>query len=100
MVGANAVRRRWRELAQRHRAAFRVIECVCSDARIHRERIEARSDPIPGWPDPGWEHVVEVSRRYEPWEEQRLVVDSIRSYEENLAAAERFVSSQEPEVNR
>jgi predicted kinase len=91
MVGANKVRRRLRELAQLHGAVFRVIECVCTDPAVHRERIEARHDRVPGWPDPGWDHVVEVRERYEPWAEERSVLDSIEPFEENLVAAERFV---------
>jgi predicted kinase len=100
MVGANEVRRRLRELAQLHGAAFRVIECVCSDPAVHRERIEARHDPVPGWPDPGWDHVVEVRQRYEPWAEERSVLDSIEPFEENLVAAERFVWGGELEGRR
>lgn len=100
MVGANEVRRRLRELAQVHGAAFRVIECVCSDPAVHRERIEARHDPVPGWPDPGWDHVVEVRQRYEPWAEERSILDSIEPFEENLVAAERFVWGGESEARR
>jgi predicted kinase len=90
MMGSNRVRRRLRELAELHGAAFTVIECVCSDARLHRARIEARSDPVPGWPDPGWDHVVDVREHYEPWTDERLILDSVRPYEENLVVAERF----------
>jgi predicted kinase len=100
MVGANDVRRRLRELAQLHGAAFRAIECVCSDPAVHRDRIESRHDQVPGWPDPGWDHVVEVRRRYEPWADERSVLDSIDSFEENLVAAERFVWGREFEGRR
>jgi predicted kinase len=43
MIGANEVRRRLRELARLHGAAFSVIECVCSDPAVHRQRIEPRA---------------------------------------------------------
>lgn len=92
MVGSGEVRARWRQLADRHRAGFEVIECVCSDPVVHRTRIEARRDPIPGWPDPGWDHVEAMRERYEPWAEDRLVLDSLRSFERNLEAAMRFAT--------
>jgi predicted kinase len=91
MVGSDPVRRRLRELAELHGATVRVIECVCSDEGLHRARIEARSDPVPGWPDPGWDHVVDVRELYEPWTEKRLILDSVQPYEENLVMAERYV---------
>jgi predicted kinase len=91
MVGSRHVRRRLRELADLNGANFRAIECVCSDATVHRERIEARDDPIPGWPDPGWDHVLAVRRRYAAWAGDRLIVDSIRPYDENLVTAKSFV---------
>jgi predicted kinase len=93
MVGSRHVRRRLRELADLNGADFRAIECVCSDATVHRERIGARNDPIPGWPDPGWDHVLDVRRRYTPWTGDRLIVDSIRPYDENLVTAKSFVLS-------
>jgi predicted kinase len=91
MVGSRHVRRRLQELADLNSAEFRAIECVCSDATVHRERIEARNDRIPGWPDPGWDHVLEVRSRYAPWTGDRLIVDSIRPFEENLVTAKSFV---------
>jgi predicted kinase len=90
MVGSDEVRTRWMKLAAGNGGAFKVIECVCSDPELHRARIEARAESIPGWPDPGWDHVQAMRERYVPWRMERLVLDSVLPYEENLLAAMRF----------
>lgn len=44
-----SIRNIWRDLAQRYKADWRVIECICSDSAVHRERLEKRQRGIPGW---------------------------------------------------
>lgn len=82
------IRSQWRELARRRGAAFIAIECVCSDAAVHRTRIEGRTRGIPGWPELSWLDVEEVASRYEPWSMQRLVVDALLPAEQNIARLE------------
>jgi predicted kinase len=65
-------RQQWRDLAARTGAELRFIEVRCSDERLHRERVEARHARDPWKPD--WPRV--ASRRYEPWTDQRTVLDS------------------------
>jgi predicted kinase len=91
MAGSASLRAEWRELALEHGAAFIAIECTCSDEALHRSRVEARSEDIPGWPDPGWDHVEEMRSRYDPWSEERLVVDSVNPYASNLRAVEEYL---------
>jgi predicted kinase len=91
MIGSVETRTRWRDVADRYRADFIAVECVCSDLVVHRARIEARQNQIPGWPDPGWDHVEEMRKRYEPWAGNRLVLDSVLPFERNLRAAKRVV---------
>jgi predicted kinase len=93
MCGREAVREEWRCLAERNGAAFLPIECICSDAEVHRKRIEARNEEIPGWPDPGWEHVEEMKGRYEPWSRSRLVIDSVNWIDGNQRAVLRYVKT-------
>ncbi|MGF6840509.1 putative kinase [Paraburkholderia youngii] len=50
------------------------IELVCSDAAMHRQRVEGRKADIPGFQLPTWKSVLE--RQYEPWESVNLVVDT------------------------
>ena len=91
MVGSAELRARWRGLAERFRALFVVIECVCSDAKLHRRRLDEREESIPGWPSPDWDHAQEMRGRYAPWRGPRLVLDSVRPFAENLAAATRYL---------
>jgi predicted kinase len=100
MVGSNAVRDRWRAIAREHRGRFVAIECVCSDSRVHRQRVEARREAIPGWPDPDWRHVETMRARYEPWLSEHLTVDAVDPLESNLGLVNRYISesvSVEPE---
>jgi predicted kinase len=93
MCGQESVREQWRRLADRYCAAFLPIECICSDARLHRRRIEAREEQVPGWPDPGWEHVTEMKGQYEPWRRRRLVIDSVNPLDENAVTVLRHVKT-------
>ncbi|SER58051.1 AAA family ATPase [Lentzea albida] len=70
-------RAQWRELVERLGGVFVGVECVCSDERLHRERVEGRDRGIPGWyPTVPWEHVQRMRGLWEPWEDDHLVLDS------------------------
>jgi predicted kinase len=71
-----APRAAWRDLAATHRADLRIIECVCSDETVHRQRIEARVRNIAGMPEVTWDRVLQRRSEYEPWTNQRLVLDT------------------------
>jgi predicted kinase len=100
MCGRESVREEWRRLAEHHGALFVPIECVCSDGRLHRLRIEARNDRIPGWPDPGWEHVEEMAGRYEAWATPRLVIDSVNPLGDNQDAVLRYIETARRHMTR
>ena len=87
------IRSTWRDVASRTQARFIAIECVCSDERLHRARIDGRTRNIPGWPELTWKEVVEVRSRYEPWHGERLVLDAVRPIEENVEALETYLRS-------
>ncbi|MER5734016.1 hypothetical protein ABT084_37790 [Streptomyces sp. NPDC002138] len=74
-AAAEAARRQWRTLADRHRAPVAFTEVVCSDSRVHRQRLERRSRGIVGWEEPTWEAVQERRATYEPWTDHRLVLN-------------------------
>jgi predicted kinase len=82
----------WRDLAERHGARFRAVECVCSDERIHRSRIDGRDRGIPGWDELTWQQVEDVRSRYEPWREGHLVLDAVRPLQDNLTTLEAYLS--------
>ncbi|MDX3106253.1 AAA family ATPase [Nonomuraea angiospora] len=64
----------WREAGVRAGVAVAEVEVVCSDPAEHRHRVTSRSIDIPGLRPPGWQEVVE--REYEPWERERVLVDT------------------------
>ena len=49
---------------------------MCSDAAEHRRRVETRGAVIPGLPQVTWRRVLDCG--YEPWQGDRLVVDTAR----------------------
>jgi predicted kinase len=81
----------WRQAASRADAELRIIEVICSDERIHRQRLSSRRRNIDGFPEPSWDEVQQRRAEWEPWTDDRLVIDSMRSIEENLAGALTFL---------
>ena len=86
-----SIRTCWRELAEELGAARSVIECICSDEQVHRERLSGRERGIPGWPELDWSEVERVRGYYEPWREERLIVDSLDPVSDNVQRAIRYV---------
>jgi predicted kinase len=82
----------WRGAASRTGAAMQVVEVICSDEGAHRERLARRARNIDGFPEPSWEDVVRRRDEWEPWQDERLVVDSARELEENAAEVLAFVN--------
>ena len=66
----------WRAVAVRARSRAIEVELVCSDPDVHRDRVESRVADLPGHTVPTWQEVVD--RDYEPWEGDRLVLDTCR----------------------
>lgn len=72
-----AERDRLRTLTERLGGVFVGVECVCSDEKLHRERVEGRDRGIPGWrATVPWEHVQRMRVMWEDWTEDHLVLDS------------------------
>ena len=86
-----SIRSEWRCLAEEFRADWLVIECICSDPRIHRERLSGRRRNIPDWPELDWADVERVSSYFEAWSEERLILDSVEPLPCNLEKAIRYV---------
>ena len=64
----------WRGVSARAGAPLVEVELVCSDAAEHRRRSETRAAEVPGLEPVGWQAVLD--RVYEPWQGERLVVDT------------------------
>lgn len=71
-----ATRDPWVVTADDCDAALVEVEVVCTDEVEHRRRVETRSSDVEGLVKPTWAEV--VGREYEPWDRDRLVVDSAR----------------------
>ena len=86
-------REMWRGAAARTGAAMGIVEVVCSNEATHRERLARRTREIDGFPEPSWDEVIRRRDEWEPWVDERLVVDSVRELDENIAEALEFLRS-------
>lgn len=68
----------WIRVADRARAKAIEVEVTCSDPAQHRNRVETRSADIKGLRLPTWQEI--VSREYEPWERDHIVIDTAHRY--------------------
>lgn len=66
----------WRTVASEAGAQILEVELVCSNAVMHRERVERRKADISDFQLPTWNSVLE--RQYEPWESAHVVVDTAK----------------------
>jgi len=82
----------WRETTARFSARLFLIECVCSDEDIHRQRIEGRVRGIPGWHEVGWDHVERMRTELAPLTADRLTVDATDPVSDNLARVLHYIA--------
>jgi predicted kinase len=92
VAGPESVRRQWQEIAEGAGAAFRVVECVCSDLALQRARLSDRRRDIAGWYELSWEEVEASRTSFAPWTIERLVLDAVRTPEENERALLRYLA--------
>ena len=85
-----AIRNKWQQLANQYAAAWRVVECICSDENLHRARLQNRQRNIPGWHELEWSEVEKVKGYYSPWEGERLILDMVEPFDENLSKARLY----------
>jgi len=90
VAASQTIRSTWRQLSEQYHAHYRVIECICSDESFHRARLKGRRRNIPGWHELEWSEVERVRGYYLPWESERLVLDMIHSFNENLLKAKDY----------
>jgi predicted kinase len=74
-----APRTAWRNLAAKHRVTLKIIECVCSDETILRQRIESRVRSVAATHEMTWAMLLQRRAEYEAWTDQRLVLDTART---------------------
>ena len=64
----------WVAVADRAGVDAVEVELTCCDPQQHRQRVETRPADIRGLRLPTWEEV--VSREYEPWTREHIVIDT------------------------
>jgi predicted kinase len=81
----------WEELAKKNNTKLVVIECICSDKKIHQRRIEKRVRNLHGIPEVKWEDVENRGKEYLPWGKPHLVLDTIQDQSANLEKAIKYI---------
>lgn len=92
VASTESIRGTWRDLVLRFNAMWLVIECICSNEAIHRERLCERKRGIPGWYEIEWKDIEKIKSYFAPWNESHLIVDAINPYESNLEKALNYCS--------
>lgn len=92
VASTESIRKKWKDLARQFNAEWLVVECICSDEALLRERLADRKREIPGWYEIEWEDVERIKSYFAPWNEPRLILDAVEVFEENLARALEYCS--------
>lgn len=82
----------WRQAVRRAESSMQVIEVICSDVEVHRNRLVSRRRAIDSFPEPSWQDVLARRSEWEPWIEQRLVLDSIQPLQDNVDVAIKYLT--------
>ena len=90
-------RMQWGNLAERSGAILRVVEVVCSDEALHRERLDKRVRGLPHLEELTWRAVEQSLEGYETWtgttaSMPRVTIDSAQPLGANVEAAVAFVA--------
>jgi len=89
----HVTRAAWRNVAASARVAIFEIEVICSDADIHRFRVEGRIADIDRYMLPTWGSVLE--RHYDAWSSEHMIIDTaIMSAEQAVGHVMHALSSQ------
>ncbi len=83
-AGTQAFREKVKGLARSARAELRLIECICTDERLLRQRVEARGQDLPAYRTRDWATYQHELAQFERLTERRLVVDTAESLSLNL----------------
>lgn len=74
----------WRDVARRTRSRLLEIEVVCSDRKMHRQRVESRRSDVVGLRVPDWSSV--LAHEYAVWTELHWMIDSAGPNPQQAAA--------------
>lgn len=90
-------REQWVSLAERTGETLKFVEVVCSDAAVHRSRLEARSRNLPHVAEPTWHAVEQSLDEYAEWtgpsgEIARITVDSAEPLDDIVERVLQFLA--------
>lgn len=85
VASTQTIRDAWKRLSEQYQADWRVIECICSDEAVHLQKIGERQRKIPGWHELKWQDVEKVKGYFVPWEGERLILDMMNPFAQNLS---------------
>ncbi len=91
LVARSATLDLWTDVATRAGAQMVVLECVCTDADLHRSRVVGRSRNIPGWYELSVADVERSRAAYQRLPEPKLVLDAVDPLHDNVRVALEFV---------
>jgi predicted kinase len=74
---AAEARAQWVDLAERTAVPLQFVEVICSDAELHRQRLEGRRRHLSHLPEPRWETLEQRRAQLLSWSGARLVIDSV-----------------------
>jgi predicted kinase len=80
-----------RQVADDEGARFLVVLTECSDAAVHKLRIEARDRSIPDWYEIDWDHVQRSRARWERPKQVDLTLQATQSPEANRERLARLL---------
>jgi len=90
------VRERWRQVADDAGAHFWLVDTVCSDVELHRQRFEARGAVWHCDLGQTWEMVDQLRIRFRVHPQAAFVADAVRSVDENVRSILALIGSQDP----
>ncbi len=68
-----------KQLARALKVNLRLIECICTDERLLRQRVEARGQDLPDYRTRDWSAYQREREKFEQLTDRRLVVDTAES---------------------
>lgn len=84
----------WHNLVRKQNATLIIIECVL-ERELHKKRIESRIRNMHGIPEVTWEDVENRRKKYLPWKEERLALDTATTHEKSVKKALDYIHLKE-----
>ena len=90
-AGYRQFREQVSELAKARRANLKLVECICTDESLLRQRVEARGRELPPYRARDWADYQSNRARFEGLTERRLVVDTAEPVAINMRKVSAYI---------